>query len=283
MSLALLAATAFLQTLPDPTHVQLVFDDVDRFYQVLESTKDEDLDKRLTEDYLKKGTPGLKYFWLSKIKASALLSSYAKKHRGELLAHKDRIYSIKKAEPRIRAAFCAFKYFCPDAKFPPIVLVVGRESAGGTANNDSLILGAEMSVNDPARIHEIITHELVHFNQKVSTNGLRGSTVGEGMADFIGEMCSGGFINDSIHPYGNAHEKELWVQWNEEVNGKNRILDWTGSYSQTKPRPGDLGYYVGYRICQSYYNQATDKRKAIQDMLEMTDAKKFVQDSGYNP
>ena len=52
---------------------------------------------------------------------------------------------------------------------------------------------------------------------------------------------------------------------------------------RTELRPGDLGYWVGYRIVESYYEKARDKRQALRDILEMTDAKAFLARSGWHP
>jgi hypothetical protein len=32
-------------------------------------------------------------------------------------------------------------------------------------------------------------------------------------------------------------------------------------------RPSDLGHFIGYRIAQAYYDKATDKAKAIRDII----------------
>jgi hypothetical protein len=43
-----------------------------------------------------------------------------------------------------------------------------------------------------------------------------------------------------------------------------------------KSRPADLGYYVGYKIAQSYYERAHDKKQAIRDVLEAEDFEQFL-------
>jgi hypothetical protein len=50
----------------------------------------------------------------------------------------------------------------------------------------------------------------------------------------------------------------------------------------------DLGYFMGYKICKSYYDRSTDKKQAIKDIIEMdvsTDekARAFLLKSGYVP
>ena len=37
-------------------------------------------------------------------------------------------------------------------------------------------------------------------------------------------------------------------------------------YNGTLTQPGDLGYWVGYRIVKSYYDHAHDKRRALREM-----------------
>jgi hypothetical protein len=43
------------------------------------------------------------------------------------------------------------------------------------------------------------------------------------------------------------------------------------------------GYWVGYRIVKAYYQQASDKRRAIREILEMSDPKAFLAKSGWYP
>lgn len=45
--------------------------------------------------------------------------------------------------------------------------------------------------------------------------------------------------------------------------------------------PPDLGYWIGYRIAKSYYDQAQDKQQAILDILALTDFEAFVRGSRY--
>ena len=46
-------------------------------------------------------------------------------------------------------------------------------------------------------------------------------------------------------------------------------------------RPADLGYWVGYKIAESYYKNAKDKKQAVKELLEIKDFSKFLADSRY--
>ena len=50
---------------------------------------------------------------------------------------------------------------------------------------------------------------------------------------------------------------------------------------RAKGRPADLGYYVGYKICESHYKQAADKKAAVRAILEIKDFKDFLKASPY--
>ena len=48
-------------------------------------------------------------------------------------------------------------------------------------------------------------------------------------------------------------------------------------------RPADLGYFVGYRIVEAYYQRAADRRAAIREILTATDYEALLAASGYDP
>ena len=50
-------------------------------------------------------------------------------------------------------------------------------------------------------------------------------------------------------------------------------------------RPNDLGYFIGYRIAQAYYQRASDKSQAVRDIIAACrgDARDFLARSGYAP
>jgi hypothetical protein len=86
--------------------------------------------------------------------------------------------------------------------------------------------------------------------------------------------------NKEMYAYGNSHTKELWEEFKSRMNQN----DWTGwlYYQRDKSRPKDLGYWMGYKICKSYYEKASDKQQAIHDILNIQDFKKFIELSEFN-
>jgi len=84
-----------------------------------------------------------------------------------------------------------------------------------------------------------------------------------------------------MHVYGNAHEKELWDKFKKQMDG-TQSSDWLYNGQNTPPGvPADLGYYMGFKICEAYYNKAANKKQAVQEILTIQDFKKFFEQSGY--
>jgi len=81
--------------------------------------------------------------------------------------------------------------------------------------------------------------------------------------------------------YGEKHENELWKEFKSDMD-KNKSVDETDwFYNYNLDRPADLGYYIGYKIVKSYYENQKDKKKAIKEIIEMKDPKKFLIESKY--
>ena len=57
--------------------------------------------------------------------------------------------------------------------------------------------------------------------------------------------------------------------------------DWLFSEPKDPDQPRDLGYILGALIVESYYENAGDKKKALEEILKITDYKAFLAKSRY--
>ena len=46
--------------------------------------------------------------------------------------------------------------------------------------------------------------------------------------------------------------------------------------------PPDLGYYIGYKVCQSLYEISPEKGAALKAIIAMKDPKAIIEQSGYS-
>jgi uncharacterized protein YjaZ len=131
----------------------------------------------------------------------------------------------------------------------------------------------------------VIAHEFAHVQQvpalvdNTHLTVLEGSLM-EGAADFVGELISGGVSYAYLSALTRGREKEIETAFVADQD-KTDLSDWLNN--STFEKPADLGYWVGYRITKAYYQHAPDKRQALRDILQLTDAKAFLAKSGWYP
>jgi hypothetical protein len=96
----------------------------------------------------------------------------------------------------------------------------------------------------------------------------------------VGERISGGVSNVAVHASAVGRENEIETRFAADVD-KTVLSDWFDN--TTAESVGQLGYWVGYRIAKSYSLHAPDKRAALRDMIQLTDARAFLARSGWRP
>jgi hypothetical protein len=202
----------------------------------------------------------------------------------------------------IRRSFFKLKELYDDARFPNVYFVIGRWNSAGTTSDNGMLVGADMlSKSDDipedelnlwqknnyksiADLPNLVAHELIHIQQgrlKRDTT-LLSAALTEGMADFLGELISGKTANERLKTFAVGKEKSIWQEFKKEML-LNRASNWIGNAQQETPdHPADLGYYVGYQICRSFYETMKDKRAAVREILDIQNYPEFLRRSGYD-
>jgi hypothetical protein len=286
---------------PDPEKAQIVTSDITLFWRAYDMAKPENDLVVYRDEYLKKGSVGLQEFLRTKVGNSCNLVAAidaAPKYYAGLRVQSAKVERYK---PQMLASFRKLKEIYPDAVFPSVYFLVGRMNTGGTVTFKGLLIGVDMygktddasvaelsgwkkaSVDGIEKIPFIVAHELIHYQQRYGIFGelnLLGRSLHEGGADFVGELISGGNIQPQLHAYGNAREKQLWLEFKKEMNGMD-TSNWLYQGEKAKDKPADLGYYIGYKITEAYFNKAKDKKQAIRDILDIKNFDTFLKASGY--
>ena len=292
----LLTALAFAFFAQAQNKNQLVFTtDIDHFweaYDSIQTTSDSMRQFRFMQTlYVDRGTEGLKAFmqardystesWLTLVRQSPRFWQSA---RPATLSVKDKTDKLEKSIQR-------FKQLYPNLSEAKMYFTIGGLSSGGTTMNDMILIGSEIatgsitsdlsdlppgtakwltSVFKDQSLDNIIAlniHEYVHTQQRGNPSSLLGQALKEGSCDFITELVLGSPMQNNYIQYGRLHEKELKGKFMEEMF-TNYYGNWlyNGSNASTV---ADLGYFMGYAISKSYYNQAGNKRKAISDIIRL--------------
>ena len=285
----------------DPDDARFVTTDIENFWQAYDHARPDNQLEVFERDYFKRASVGLEDFTRLRIGSVDKLVKRINQCPGYYASIRQSTMRIESMQARLRASFYALKYIYPEAVFPDVYFVIGILSSGGTTSSHGLLIGSEMYGRTPASpdgelndwlkqvlrpvedLPNIVAHELIHYQQKYPADigpTLLRKSIEEGSADFIAEMISGGNINEHLKAYANPRERELWEDFKTEMYGKE-LSRWLYNGSSVKDRPADLGYYMGYKIAESYYKKASDKRRAIKDILEIRIFPQFLKDSGY--
>ena len=290
--LFLLAAAAA----PTDIRPEIVTDDVDRFYVVYDAAGGRPTAEQLQRDYLDEGSDGLDEF--------ARIRRITGERIAAAIAERPEIYvdarqcaeTLPAVKGRLEVALTRLGELYPAASFPPVTIAIGRGKPVGTANAAAgVMIGLEalcavdfFNPDVEERFVSVIAHEYVHVQQPSAQAEDSGDTVlqaalVEGGAEFVTELIAGSVSYGHLAAATRGREKELETEFLTDQDMSAMGSDWLYNGMGTPERPGDLGYWVGYRIAKAYYQGAEDKQAALRDIIEVRDAKALVAKSGWYP
>ncbi|RZJ87150.1 MAG: hypothetical protein EOO20_16745 [Chryseobacterium sp.] len=311
LSFALL--TSFLSVNAQSKNANLILSDIDNFwnaYDRIATTKDTtEQYKYLNTLFLEKGSPGLKaimevrnYTAKSYLDAIHNYPQFWNSVRNNTMKASGLADSISEAIDRLRLLY-------PNLKPAKIYFTIGALRTGGTTLKDQVLIGSEISMADQNTItsefpevfahlkpffksnpiHDVVftnVHEYIHTQQKTTlASTLLGQTVLEGVAEFVAVLASGQKSPLPALTFGKSNEEWVRHKFAQQLyNPFNGF--WLYSNAGNEFHQRDLGYYVGYEICERFYKKAKDKKQAIAEMIELNydDARaldNFVEKSGY--
>lgn len=293
---ALLAATSASAA---PRGPQILTSDVDLFFRVYDGAGGHPTAEMLDRDYLAKGTEGLHQLAALRNVTGARIAANLDAHPEMYVEARRCLAVLPGVKRRLTVAFGRLAGLYPQARFPPVTIAVGRgRPVGITDGGKGVIMGLEalcsagfMDPNLEDRFVHTIAHEYGHIQQSPAQQALDpgkpGATVlamslMEGAGEFTAELITGG-VGDSQHA--------AWTRGKETAIGEAFLRDqdktdlaaWMYNGPGDAEHPGDLGYWVGYRIIKAYYARAADKHQALRDIFEMKDPKAFLAASGWTP
>ena len=310
-SLIAVAAAIALSACHDSTspaaRAEFVVEDIARFWQAVDAggTAD-DFQTR----YLAPASGALKQFIASRSITGSSLSQMVRAYPRYFAAIRANTLALNASSPtlsRVAANYARMQQLYPKAVAPRVTFVIGRFSTGGTIGSDGIVIGTEFysidaatpldeldsfartNVKPASALPTLIAHENVHVQQFSFGLLLRSArtvlelSLLEGCADFIGELVSGSHLQQHIHAWALPREAAIWQAFKAEMNSTDLRRWLYNQQNSTADWPGDLGYFVGYRIAKAYYDRATDKAAAIREIIETRDASVLLEASGYAP
>lgn len=299
LSFSLSCSSTVLKT---SDNFEIIFTDVYNFWSMYDAVKliesEPDRIQRIQKEYFDKGTKGLKLL----IKKDGLSpKDYSDYLKDTVFYNSIRNTTLKTINDttQIRNNLKSFEKLYPKAKFSDIYFLIGQFKHGGTVIDKTMIIELQKNsktdttkssflfrkdqlenLNNHSSLIDLIIHEQVHVSQKnTKTNSLLTKTINEGSADFIMYLQTKkypSFIKNT-YEYGIKNENILWLKFNEDLSKDYEKIeeDWFYNYHRDD-MPPDLGYFMGFKICENYFNLSTDKEQAIEFMLNGKNSKKLL-------
>ena len=286
---------------------QFDVEDIARFWEAVDAGASADV---FQSRYLTPASSALKQFIVSRTITGSSLSQMIRaypRYFAAIRANTLALNASSGALSTVSANYEHLRQLYAKAVTPRVTFVIGRFSTGGTVTNDGIVIGTEFFSSDAATpldelnafaranvkpataLPSIIAHENVHVQQGRfglllrSTRTVLEFSLIEGSADFIGELVSGTQINQHVHGWALPREAAIWQAFKADMNSTD-LTRWLYNQQNSTPDwPGDLGYFVGYRIAKAYYDRTADKAEAIRGIIEARDASVLLEASGYNP
>jgi len=277
-----------------PERPVIHIEDVTAFYTLYDATDGHPTAEQL-QQYLDHGSAGLHR--LAQVRnVTGVRIAAAMARSPDIYANAKRCMAVLPAG-RQRAAVALHKLgeLYPEAQFPPVTIAVGRGKPVGVTDETGVMIGLEafcaitwLEPNLEGRFVHLVAHEYAHVQQAIASPALynvdkptvlEGSLI-EGAAEFTAELTSGSVSETGPAALAKGREKAIETDFVADEDNTD-LSKWM--YNGTLTQPGDLGYWVGYRIVKSYYQHAADKRLALREILGMKDAKAFLARSGWYP
>lgn len=273
--------------------IEIQTEDVARFYAVYEAADGLPTAEQIQRDYIDPGTEGLRHLTrVRNVNAENIARAAAEKPELYTKA-RSCLAVLPRVRERLHQTFDNLLEVYPQAARPPVTILISRGkpmAIAGPGHGVQVALEAMCSdiaakflgANADDRFVNVIAHEYIHVQQAAEweTPTVLERALGEGVAEFLGELISGGVSNVAVHAAAEGREKEIETRFAADLD-KEDLSAW---FDNTTPEDvGQLGYWAGYRIAKSYYQDAPDKKAAIATMIEITDAHAFLAASGWRP
>ena len=284
--------------------------DIDNFWKAYDkvvSTKDTALQKQYLSDlYINKGTEGLKA--LMQVRRYSL-----DEYRRIILDYpkfwasiRPNINSAKKHFPGIRKNIDKLRKLYPELQPSPIYFVIGAFRTNGTIDGHKVLIGAEQAMsskkvdisevpdfvkefntlyNPISDLEFLCTHEYIHTQQKPIVDNLLTYCIYEGIPEFLATVVTGKQSYVTAVAYAEKNPAQVRTRFEEEMFMPSKTFDWLWSANKVLGER-DLGYGVGYLIAKGYYEKATDKKKAVKEMIGLDysnekEVENYVDQSGF--
>ena len=271
----------------NPDSATIIGNDIDHFWEAYDLLKNQnstsDSLSTIKKVFIERASEGLVLYMKAANCYEEKYLETVRAKKNEYMVVREKTQMVKDERQIIFRYLKRFKQLYPSLKIPVICYSIGIFQVGGTQFENILFIGCETDAIENVDIPAQTIHEISHFQQK-DQNPIYNLELAliEGGAEFVTYQITGKRTLTWTWTYGLANESELWKEF-EPIKDSAINTKWFLNIADTvNKRPGSLGYFIGFRICEDYL-KSHNKKNAFIDLIEMENPIKIFQESQYIP
>ncbi len=290
---AILFALTFLACEP-PLEQEFISTDIDHFWQAYDqvvAAKDSIAKTQiLQESFLSAASPGQESIMLVRNYTPEEYLNIMEAYPQFWASIREQTTSVVDHYPAIEQNIRALQKAYPALQPVPIYFTMGAFRSGGTTHEGKVLIGSELSLaNEETVIDELpdwrqpfyreavpvnglpllCAHEYIHTQQKEIQEDLLLKCMYEGVAEFVSCMATDTPSFSPAIAFGQANQERVFEQFTKDLFLRDNDFNWLWGQNNNDLAVRDLGYYIGYEICERYYEKAADKQQAVAELIEL--------------
>ncbi|MCB0559228.1 MAG: Ig-like domain-containing protein [Lewinellaceae bacterium] len=243
--------------------------------------------------YLDKGTPGLKAIIQARNYTDQEFLHAINNYPQFWQSIRENTYQSKSISKELEQGVEKLRKVYPELKPAKIYFTIGALRTNGTTMDSLVLIGSELALADEKAvtsefpeprqaglkkyfssnpIKDIVllnVHEYVHTQQKPIVHNLLSQCLYEGVAEFVSVYAMGVPSATPAINFGKAHEGKVREKFEADMFQGNKTYEWIWGDAENGFGVRDLGYYIGYELCERNFEKAADKPAALKRMIEL--------------
>lgn len=297
----------------DNPNKNVITTDISNFwlaYDQIRSTKDSILQyKYLDSLYFKNGTVGLEGIRDARNYTAQDYITSINNYPKFWASIRKNTLQAKTLSSELESGVEKLKTLYPELKPAKIYFTIGSFRSPGTTIDSLVLIGAELSMADsktetsefPENLahlksyfntnpnHHLVflnLHEYVHTQQNPRVFNMLSLVLYEGVAEFVATKALEVSSPNPQIKFGKENASRIRDVFEKEMFYTNNLYKWLDGNAPNEFGMRDLGYYVGFQICENFYQQSENKTEAIKTMIELdysneTDIEDFITKANY--
>ena len=280
----------------DAFNRNIITSDITNFweaYDKITSTQDSILQyKYLDSLYFKNGTVGLEAIRQARNYTSQDYIASINKYPKFWASIRENTLQAEKIGSKLEGGVAKLKTLYPELKPAKIYFCIGSFRTPGTTIDSLVLIGSELSMADsktetsefPENLSHLKSyfksnpnkhlvflnlHEYVHTQQNPRVFNMLSLVLYEGVAEFVATKALEVSSPNPQIEFGKTHANRIREVFEKEMFYPNNRYKWLDGNAPNEFGMRDLGYYVGYQICENFYNQSENKTQAIKTMIAL--------------